>query len=436
MNASLADAAPTDTGAEPPTKNIRRDLNAILGDGATFSTMVGLGETYVPAFVLALGLGEVAAGMVATVPLLAGSVLQMAAPGFVRKLGSYRRWVVACAACQALSLLLMAALALRPDWSGWSVFAAAVVYWSAGLAAGPAWNAWVEHLVPRGMRASFFARRVRVCQFCILLGLVAGGLMLRQGAASNHLRTTFAVLFIAAACSRLISAVLISRQTESRGMLLFAAKPVRASTSFWPLPAGARLVLYLVTLQTAVYISGPYFTPYMLTRLKLSYLEYTLLLGAAFSGKILALPWFGAYAKRAGANRLLWIGGIGVVPVASLWLISDSFPYLLAMQFFSGVVWAAHELAVFLMFFESIPREHRVRVLTWYNFGNSAAMVGGALLGAAVFRLLGDATPTYLTIFALSSISRGVSLVLLPGAPACWPSGLRPVLSNVRFFPA
>ncbi len=389
----------------------------MLGDGAAFSWMVGVGETYVPAFVLALGLGEVAAGLVATAPLLAGSVLQMAAPRLVRWLGSYRRWVVGCAVAQSLSLFLMAALAFQPNWSPWIVFAAAVLYWGAGLGAGPAWNAWAEHLVPKRLRAMFFARRVRISQSCILVGLVMGGLALRATPLGDNLRWTFGLMFAAGGLSRLLSASLLAFQTETgppQEMQPHAAEPAA------PFPwrgAGARLVFYLMSVQVGVYLAGPYFTPYMLTKLNLSYFQYMLLLSAAFVGKIVALPWFGAYAKRAGAQRLLWIGAVGIVPVAALWLVSNSFPYLLIMQFGCGVVWAAHELAVFLLFFETIPREQRLRLLTWYNFGNSTAMVVGAILGALILHTLGDAASTYLTIFALSSVARGLSLLALPGAP-------------------
>ena len=42
---------------------VRRNLRAIFGDGVAFSLMVGLGETYIPAFVLALGMSEVLAGL-------------------------------------------------------------------------------------------------------------------------------------------------------------------------------------------------------------------------------------------------------------------------------------------------------------------------------------------------------------------------------------
>src|SRR5262245_65440759 len=91
-----------------PSRQERRDLSAITADGVSFSVMVGLGETYIPAFVLASGLGEVAAGLIATLPPLAGAVFQLVTPFAVRQLGSYRRWVVACAALQGLALTPLA----------------------------------------------------------------------------------------------------------------------------------------------------------------------------------------------------------------------------------------------------------------------------------------------------------------------------------------
>lgn len=388
-----------------------------MGDGAAFSVMVGVGETYVPAFVLALGLGQVAAGLVATLPLLAGSVLQLATPWAVRRLGTYRRWVVSCATCQSISLFCMAAIALEPSISGWWVFLAATIYWAAGLATGPAWNTWVEHLVPRSVRAGFFAQRVRISQICTLLGLMLGGVLLRSGASSDSLRTMFAIAFSLAALARLLSANLLASQSETRPVWTSVDRTTRPRQGFLSRGPGLRFVSYLWAVQVAVYLAGPYFTPFMLTKLKLSYTHYMLLLSSAFLGKIVALPWFGRVAKRAGASALLWFGGIAIVPVAAFWLVSDSFYYLLGMQFVAGMLWAAYELAVFLLFFETIPREERVAVLTWYNLGNSAAMVVGALLGALAMTLMGDSVRSYLTLFLGSSLARGLALVLLPGAP-------------------
>src|ERR1700677_4597952 len=71
----------------PARSTLRRNLCSSTGDGVTFSLMVGLGETYLPAFVLALGLGDVAAGLITTVPLAAGAVLQLVSPAGVRWFG-------------------------------------------------------------------------------------------------------------------------------------------------------------------------------------------------------------------------------------------------------------------------------------------------------------------------------------------------------------
>src|SRR5580693_1340663 len=77
-----------------------RDLRSSVGDAAGCGVMVGTGETYLPAFVLAAGLGDVIAGLVASVPQLAGGIAQLICPRGVRLLGSHRRWVVTCAAIQ------------------------------------------------------------------------------------------------------------------------------------------------------------------------------------------------------------------------------------------------------------------------------------------------------------------------------------------------
>lgn len=174
--------------ATPPAPPHReRDLRAITADGVFFSVMVGLGEAYVPAFALAVGLGEVVAGLVATVPMLAGAVLQLVTPLAVRKLGSYRRWVVICARLQALSFLPLIAGAASGELSLLWVGIATVGYWGFGMSTGPAWNAWVTSLVPAQARAGFFARRTRAAQAGLFVGLLLGGLALEAGRCCQEL---------------------------------------------------------------------------------------------------------------------------------------------------------------------------------------------------------------------------------------------------------
>jgi MFS family permease len=159
----------------------------------------------------------------------------------------------------------------------------------------------------------------------------------------------------------------------------------------------------------------------MLAQLKLSYAQFMLLVALGFAGKVIGLPLWGRLAHRYGARSLMWIGGISISPVASLWLalpwIESPIPYLIVVQVVGGIAWAAYELAFLLMFFETIPRNERISLLTLYNVGNAFAMALGAAFGALILSGLGEAKPTYLLLFGVSSVCRALALGLLARVP-------------------
>lgn len=380
--------------------------------------MVGLGETYLSAFVLALGLGEVLAGLIVTVPMLIGALLQLVSPYAVARLGSHRRWVVACALCQALSFAPLAWGAWHGEMSAVWVFAAVSVYWGAGLATGPAWNTWVGRIIPGRIRARYFARRTRFGQAGVLLGFLCGGLSLQWGAGADVTLATFAVLFLIAMTCRLFSAGFLASQSEPR-----AAWRAPRLISWTELRGKLRhgndgaLLIFLLCMQMGVQIAGPYFTPFMIRHLHLSYGQYVVLLMGAFIGKILAAPALGRLAHQHGPRRLLLLGAWGIVPLSGLWLVSHSLPWLMLLQFLGGVSWAAYELAFFLMFFESIREEERTSLLTLYNLAHSAAAVAGGLIGGLILSVFGETAHIYLAIFVLSSVVRGASLLLARRIP-------------------
>jgi MFS family permease len=128
---------------------------------------------------------------------------------------------------------------------------------------------------------------------------------------------------------------------------------------------------------------------------------------------------------------------MAIIPLSSLWILSDCVPSMLlsipatpwneahvlslsgqaitigAIQALSGCAWSAYELAMSLMFLHGIPRSHRTSLLTWYNFGNSLAMVIGSMMGAGLFQIFGESHSTYMMIFWASSAIRLFTLPLL-----------------------
>lgn len=399
----------------------RKDLGLSLWDGVFFSLMVGLGETYLPAFALALGHGEVLAGLVASVPMLIGGVVQLAAPRAVHALGSHRRWVVTLAGLQAVVFAPLA-------WAAWSghlsatwLFAAAAAYWATGLGAGPAWTSWFPPLVPRRLRSRYFAYRTRAAQAAVLAGLVGGGLSLRALDASGRALVGFALLFAAAGVARAVSTLLLAAQSESAR--LRPTPPLSLPRALARMGSGElrRLFGYLIVVQAGVNVAAPYFTPYMLGRLELGYGSYVALVAAAFLARVLALPLWGKLGHRIGGQRLLWIGAVGIAPTALPWVFTEHVGLLLAAQIGAGAMWAAYELGSFLALFERLPDGERTSLLALHNLANAAAIATGSIAGGAILLAFGRTSEVYTFLFAATVVLRLVALTILPRTPAPTP---------------
>jgi MFS family permease len=401
------------------------DQAAVITDGAFFSLMVGLGETYLPAFALALGAShipaglEIATGLLVAIPIFLGAIIQLVTPFAVRQLASHRRWVVVTVGCQACSLLLLPLVVMLDRWSFPMLFVVATLYWASGLSCGPPWNTWMEDVIPKKTRTHFFAKRVRICQFATMLGFVIGGLLLEYGKRGDWLMSAFIAVFITASISRFVSTGLLASTTEPLSAQTFARthiglNEIRRKVSGH---AGMRMLWFLFAMQASVQISGPYFTPFMLRKLQLGYQEFMWLVVLGYLGKVVALRAWGKLANRTSARNLLWIGSVTIVPLSGAWValrwIEEPFLYLCLIQFAGGIAWAAYELGFFLMFFEAIPRRERTSLLTIYNFGNSVSLLVGAILGAAWLGWHREAQSAYLALFVISSVARLLSLVLL-----------------------
>lgn len=397
------------------SEQTRRDLGFIFKDGIFFSLMVGMGETYLPAFVLAVGLGEVLAGWVATVPLLVGALVQLISPWGVGWVRSFRRWVVLCALLQSLSFIPLVIGAVRGWIGAIPVLIIASLYWAAGLGTSAAWNTWVEKLVPASLRPSFFGHRSRWAHTFVFVGLAAGGMLLEWGKDLGKGTTVFAILFLCAAIFRLISAFCLAQHSEPPGIHLEQEHlhPFQVFRRFI-IGSEERLLLYLLMVQFAVQVSAPFFTPYMLVELKFSYWQYMVMLGSSFLGKFVFATMLGRYAEKNGPIALLKIGSWGIVPISLLWVLNDSFPYLMGVQFFSGVAWATFELGTLFLFFENLPHAHRVSILTLFNFMNAVAVVLGSLVGGLFLKYLGTDRDIYFYLFSLSFGLRALSLLYLP----------------------
>lgn len=418
-------------------------------DGSAYSVMVGIGELILPAFVLAFALGEVASGLIATLPPVVGGALQLWSHWGVRRLRSHKRWVLLMVALQVLSFVPLVIGALWGTMPAWGVFAAAVAYWLGGTGAGAAWSTWIGTLVPGPVRPRWFGLRQRSLQIGTLVGFVAAGVTLgllssgqgMQGLAqaggsvevAPAVQIAFAGLFAVAGLCRAVSFVGLTEQSEPtpmppghRGVGISQLWRRLRSDPRSVTGGDVRLIAYMLAVSLSAQIAAPFINPFLLEQHKTGYVAWSLLVGLVMLGKIITLAALGRYAKRHGARRLLWIGGVGMAFVGFMWAVAPGSPdarsganawpffaWLVFVQLYSGFVWACYELATWLLLLEHLDEHERTSLMSVYFAGNFLAAAAGSLLGGWLLATLGQGAAAYQWIFVLSGVARLATVVPL-----------------------
>jgi MFS family permease len=385
-------------------------------DAFLYYLMVGIGETYLPAYVLSIGMNEIFAGILSSLPLMSGAFLQLFTPKGLQKVGSHKYWVVGTATMQALSFLPLIYYSMGHKPGFFTLFLILTLYWAANFAAGPAWNYWMGELVPAEMATRYFSKRTRISQIGLLIGVVAGGIFLQKGVEIAPFSSVFAGLFAISFACRLASSFLLSKHHFRKEWLeKHNFLGVRASFKIF-LNSGIKrkFFLYFLPLQMAVNMSSPFVTPYMLAQLKVDYWTFMLATAMALVGKIACLALIKFKEDDIDPFKLFTVGLIAICPSPILWTLSSSISYIMWLQFMSGMAWGCFEVGLFLILFKDLRQEEKVPVLTIYNLITAAGTIAGTMIGGEILRIIGTSKSSYWTLFLVGGILRvGFMLILL-----------------------
>lgn len=408
----------------PEPVALRRDLSAIIGDGMAFSVMVGVGERTFQQFALALGHGEVASGLAATLPVAIAAVAQLASPILVERAGSERRWVITASTIQAFSFLPLILAAWQGTMPLAALFACMAIYHFGGLGPAPAWTSWMEVLVPPRLREHFFARRSAYCHGATLVAIVGAGAYLAAAGNVGRLLPAFGVIFAVAAAARLVSVGFLMTQGDS-GPLVDGHRRIGAFEVIGRLwrPSALRALFAWLPFLAAVHIAQAFFVPWARERRGLDDDLVLWLTAAEFLGRLAALPLLGALARHRGAKTVLRLGCIALTPIAALWAVAPEYGWLIAVQIVAGAAWAAVELGSFLLFFETTHRSERASVMSVFYLANFTAPLAGSLIGGAILAAAGRDDRAFFFVFAVSTVARLATLRLLRKRPPHAPAG-------------
>ena len=391
-----------------PDKKIQKSLRYSLFDGAFSAAMIGFGESFFVPFALFLKASSIQIGVLSSLPQALGSILQLFSARLIRFFGSRKRLVALAALLQGLMYIPVALVFFFGTFRVYHLILFTCLYWIFGLILSPAWNSWMGDLTSERQRGAYFGKRSKIIQTVTFAAFLSAGYILQK--CSSDARTEYAgfvIIFLLACISRVVSSIYLWKEyepefIERRGPASDFVTFIRnARTGNYGLFA-----LYLSLMNFSVYLAAPFFTPYMLNDLHLSYLTFTLINAASIIVKIFSIPVWGKAADRFGAKKVLSLTGFLMPVVPLLWLFSGNVYYLILIQFYSGFIWGGFEISSFSFIFDTTTPQSRATDVAYYNVINGIALVTGALAGSLIARYNDLFWSKYLLIFGVSGLLR------------------------------
>lgn len=401
----------------------RRAMRLSLADALFYALMVGAGEVYFLADAVRLGATSLEQALVITLPLCVGTLGPLMSLAVLGRFHRRKALVVTAATAQAFILFSIVSTDATGTLSPRVLIGLACAYQICAQSAGTAWASWYGDLVPARIRGRYFATRNRIAQLSTCGSLIVAGLLLQwlePGAAGTVAAGAgglgYAIIFGAAGIFRLVSATLLALSPEPRPELLTDRHQVTSFVrSDEALPV-RRILFFAASLQLSVYMASPYFGPFMLEELQLTYTEYMAGSVAVVVMKFASLPAWGRMIDRYGARAVLLLAAVlvGLVPLPWLWVRGVAM--VIAAQSLSGLSWGGHEVSQFSLLLESSHARSRLHVFAFMSVLTGLAQLVGSLLGGW---LLLAFDRQFAVLFVVSAVCRlGVALA----APAIIPA--------------
>lgn len=406
---------------------VEKSLRHSLKDAAAFATMVGIGETYFSAFALFLKASTPQIGLLASLPPLLASFVQLLSAWLGRLTLQRKVIVLIGATVQAFTWLpLMILPVVFSDMAVPIMIACVVLYQCGAHLSTPQWASLMGDIVPTRRRGRFFGRRTKIVSLITFLSLAVGGIVLQVASTNGRTLQGFMVLFGVAMIARLVSVYHLARMHDPSGHV--AAMEAPTSVAWWLRLRQSNFVrfsVFFAMMQFSVAIASPFFTVYMLRDLNFSYVAFMTNTGVAILAQFLTLNQWGRISDVFGNRRILAATGVVIPLMPLLWTFSSNYWYLLFIQGISGLTWAGFTLSASNFLYDLISRDKRVTYLAIHNVLASFGIFCGAMLGGYLGATLPATVEAFgyklswlsplLGVFVISTIARAITAaVLLP----------------------
>ena len=169
-----------------------------------------------------------------------------------------------------------------------------------------------------------------------------------------------------------------------------------------------RFVLYNFFLYFGVFFAGPFFVPYMLKDLGLSYVQFMIATALVVLIKFISLPLWGEMSDRYGNKKILILASLFMSILPFLWMCGRAFWWICLIQGAGGLAWAGFDISALNFAYDVLPTQKVTRHTSYLIFYRGLAVFTGGLIGGLLIRHFSLFDSTYLGNFFLSGLFRVV----------------------------
>lgn len=393
---------------------VRNSVKASIKDGVCWAAMSGLSEPYAIPYALHLGATPLYIGVLRSLPSFSASLLQIFNQKLVLCLGSCRKSVLVSVFAQSLSLFAASLCFFLPKpFSLYMFIALVVVYTVAGNMAAPPWYALMGEYIPPLKRGAFFGFRYQVVGVTFFSASFAASWFLESSGYSAGVQ--FGCLFFAAGIFRLMSFRYIYSMYEPKTLFHMPRAATAEIAAFFSAHSLRVRLMFLSVfmLLFGAYLAAPYFGVYVLQELKYGYYRYMAIMTAGPLVTYMLMRSWGRHADIHGSVSVLRIAFLLIPLVPVLWALNPGFYYLLAVEIYSGAMWAAYLIAINNFIYESSPGHARTGGNSFLAFVSGLAQFAGALSGGWLYENLPaiKGHHPFITLLIISGLFRMAALL-------------------------
>ena len=391
---------------------VLKTLRTSFFEGTLSGISTSIFEHFIRPLALFINASIFQIGILSSLPQLLVSLTQLWLPDILLRFKSRRDFVSLFALIQAFMIIPIVLVRFSPKTIQIPLLIASYcIYMIIGSMTGPAWASLMSDIVPRRIIGLYFGKRDRIIGISSMAFILLIGFLLQR--LSENVVWGFIGIFTFACILRVISSGLLRTQydvslhVKSEHHFSFIQFLKRAKVGNF-----GNYVFFVSGMSFAVSFASPYFTVYMLKSLHFGYLQYIIISVSPLFFGLLFKPLWGRIGDRFGNLFVIRICSVVIPLVPAAWLISNNFYYLLIIQIPSGLAWSGFNLCTTNFIYDSAIREKRVRCISYFNTMTNLSTCIGAFLGGCVAYyvppLCGE---RLLTIFAISFILRGLSIL-------------------------